>query len=56
MIILKISDGVLSDELAAKLLEKEVRFEIVDRPNIANSIDFEHNVLYKQQGTDLQVR
>ncbi len=55
MIVLHVAANVLTDELASKLIEKEIQFQIVDSPVIPDSILFEHNVPYKMAGKDGQV-
>lgn len=55
MIVLHVAENLLTDELASKLIEKEIQFQIVAHPVIPDSILFEHNVPYKMAGRDGQV-
>lgn len=55
MIVLQISESIASDELATKLIDKELQFKIIDQPEVPDSVMFEHNVPYKMVEKDLQV-
>ncbi|CAL8091146.1 unnamed protein product [Orchesella dallaii] len=56
MIVLQIAEEVMSDPLAAKFVEKEVQFKIVEQPQLANSIFFERNQHIKVHGYDSKVQ
>lgn len=54
--VLQISENILSDAIIGKLIEKEVKFNMVENAAIPNSISFEHNVPFKLIGKDNQVK
>ncbi|ODM97050.1 Crossover junction endonuclease EME1 [Orchesella cincta] len=55
MIILQVAVEVMTDPLAAKLIEKEVQFKIIEQPELANSIFFERNQHIKMFGWNEEV-